>query len=142
MRRLQRPDKIPVLSFICLSLLLVCFSVGFSSLERSEYHLSLNPLQSEPSVWTDWFYLDKGTMTLEIHNLGPSPVYYYVFTYCDHLECPTIADGIVPPGKTKKQLIPHESGKFMFKMDQVAGNRLQHSVAHGRIWQEKSNRSW
>lgn len=140
MRRLQRPKIISVLSLAGFSLLLMCFSMGFSSYERSEYHLVLNPVQSEPSSWTDWFYLDKGTMNLEIHNLGPSPVYYFVFTYCDHLECPTIADGMVPPGKTRKQMIPHEGGKFMFKMDQSSVGRLQQSVAHGHIWQEKSNR--
>ncbi len=140
MHRLQRPKIISVLSITCFSLLLMCFSMGFSSYERAEQHLVLNPLQSEPSSWTDWFYMDKGTMTLEIHNFGPSPVSYFVFTYCDHLECPTIADGMVPPGKTKKQTIPHEGGKFMFKMDQSSVGRLQQSVAHGRIWQEKSNR--
>ncbi|MBA4602729.1 hypothetical protein [Thermoactinomyces mirandus] len=140
MRQLKQPKIISVLSLVCLSLLLIFFSTGYSSCERSEYHLALNPLQSQPSVWTDWFYLEKGTMTLEIHNFGPSPVYYFVFAHCDHLECPTIADGMVPPGKTEKQLIPHESGKFLFKMDQSSVGRLQQSIATGRIYQGKSNR--
>lgn len=114
-------------------LFLVCFSLGFSF--PVEHSLTLTPSQSQPSSWTDWFYLDQGTMTLEIKNDGPSPIYYYVFTYCDHLECPTIADGVVPPGKKKIQKISHAEGKFMFKMDQSSAKDANPSHATGIIRQ-------
>ncbi|MBA4548642.1 hypothetical protein H1R82_08755 [Thermoactinomyces intermedius] len=114
-------------------LLLACFSVGFSF--PVEHSLTLTPDQSQPSSWTEWFHLDKGTMTMEIQNDGPSPVYYYVFTYCDHLECPTIAEGKVPPGTKKIQKIVHDEGKFMFKLDQAPDENARYSHATGTIRQ-------
>ncbi len=114
-------------------LLLVCFSVGFSF--PVEHSLTLTPNQSQPSSWTDWFHLEKGTMTMEIQNDGPSPIYFYVFTYCDHLECPTIAEGKVPPGTKKIQKIVHDEGKFIFKLDQTSDENARPSHATGIIRQ-------
>ena len=82
-------------------LLLVCFSVGFSF--PVEHSLTLTPNQSQPSSWTDWFHLEKGTHFYFTINIQQKALNHST----DHqISLITYANGLPPHPKSKR------SGRF------------------------------
>ncbi|MBD1372061.1 hypothetical protein IC620_06770 [Hazenella sp. IB182357] len=68
------------------------------------------------------FQADKGTLEITIENEGPDVAYYYVFEYCDYLECPVVTWGDVEQGEKKLDSFQVLSGKYIFKIESPEGN--------------------